>query len=131
MYLSPQRTYLRVISLHDPLLDDVRVHMHQSEEIKAHGWREAAHHHTGEYETVLVGLMMRSQVVQVQQTDLEDRGVGAVKHVGDYQRRYRLEGGVDEVSWRKLYKIGRKCVLVKCFSIVLIVLINIISILRT
>lgn len=58
--------------------------MYQTEEVEAHGRGEATDHHPGEYETVLIGLMMRSQVVKVQQTDLQHGGVSAVEHVRYY-----------------------------------------------
>lgn len=69
--------------------------MHQAEEVEAHGRRQSTDHHAGEDEAVLVGLMMRSQVVEVQETDLQHGRVRAVEHVRDTQRRYRLE-------WREL-----------------------------
>lgn len=58
--------------------------MYQAEEVQTHGRGEPADHHAGEYETVLVCLVVWRQVVQVQETDLEHGGVRAVEHVGDY-----------------------------------------------
>jgi hypothetical protein len=79
--------YLSVSGFHhDTFFGGVHpgIHVHQTEEVKAHGRREAARHHAGEYQTVFIGLMVRSQVVQVQEPNLENGGVRAVEHVPDY-----------------------------------------------
>ena len=58
--------------------------MYKAKEVQAHGWGQSTDHHPGEDETVLIGLVVWRQVVEVQETDLEDRGIRAVEHVGDY-----------------------------------------------
>lgn len=66
------------------------VHVDEAEEVEAHGRREAAQEHPGEDEAVLVRLVVRRQVVQVEHADLEHGRVRAHAHVRDRADRQEL-----------------------------------------
>ena len=67
--------------------------MYEGKEVEAHGRREAAEHHAGEDEGVLVSLVVRGEVVQVEHPHGEQRRVRTQGDVGHGQGRYYLVGG--------------------------------------
>lgn len=46
--------------------------MNQTEEVETHGRRKPRDHHAREYQAVLVGLVVRRQVVQIEYSDLKN-----------------------------------------------------------
>ena len=51
--------------------------MNETEEIETHGRSQATQQHSGEDQAVLIRLMVRSQVVQIQNADLQHCRISA------------------------------------------------------
>ena len=81
--------HLSVVGLHQSGFDDVTIHMNETEEIETHGRSQAAQQHSGEDQAVLIRLMVRGQVVQIQDADLQHSRVSA--HAQVRNRCYRKQ----------------------------------------
>lgn len=78
------------------------VHVDHSQEVQAHGCSQATERRATEDQTVLVGLVVRGQVVKVQELDLEHCGKGAVAQVAEYKEGEHLNGQEVVVNLRRI-----------------------------
>ena len=85
-----ENTCLGVVCLKGVLADDVGVHVDEGEEVEAHGRGEAAEHHAGEDEGVLVRLVVGGEVVEVEYSDGRQGRVRTQGYVRHRQGRYYL-----------------------------------------
>lgn len=68
------------------------VHVDHSQEVQTHGCSQATERRATEDQTVLVGLVVRGQVVKVQELDLEHCREGAVTQVAKHEEGEHLYG---------------------------------------
>lgn len=67
------------------------IHMNQPEKIQTHRRRQPTQHHPRENQTILIRLMMRRQVIQIQHPNLQHRRVRAVAQIRHDKRREQLD----------------------------------------
>lgn len=94
---------LCVVRLRDACLDYMAVHVNHPQEVQAHWRSETTERGAAEDQRVLVGLVMRSQIVQIQELDLEHGGEGAVAQVAQHKHREHFYGQEIVVLLGRIY----------------------------